>query len=269
MKTCIRSLALFGILALASTASAQESLERATVSLSDPSRPAEIRVRLVNGSISVETGATNQVVVETLQRVPRDEESSDGLRRLPQAPSLQVEERNNRVEVGTRQPNVSVHLRVQVPARADLILSTVNEGNIEVEGVEGELEIGNVNGSIALKDVAGSVLANTVNGSVTATLTRVTDRKPMAFTSLNGRVDVTLPGPTRANLRLRTDNGRILTDFDLTVIPQAPAPVEDTQSTEGRYRIGRNKVVYGSINGGGADIELRTFNGEIVVRKGN
>ena len=38
--------------------------------------------------------------------------------------------------------------------------------------------------------------------------------------------------------------------------------------SEGRYRIGKNKSLYGAINGGGADIELRTFNGEIVVRRG-
>src|SRR6187431_2253460 len=101
MNTCIRSLALFGILAFASTAPAQESIERATVSLSDPAHPAEISVRLINGSISVEAGATNEVVVETYQRSSGDPKEPKGEpHRLPPAPSLVVEERNNRVDIG-------------------------------------------------------------------------------------------------------------------------------------------------------------------------
>jgi hypothetical protein len=272
MKTIIRSLAFVLIGAACAGAAAEDSIERAAVSFSDPSRPGEVAVRLVNGSISVKAGSGKEAIVEVFPHMPGERdpgEMSDKLRRLPQSASLSVEERNNRIEIGTRQPNIPIHLRIQVPARTNLTLSTVNSGDIDVAGVEGELELSNVNGSISLTDVAGSVVAHTVNGTVEATLTRATGGKPMAFTSLNGRIDVTLPAATKANLRLRTDNGRVMTDFELTGLPQPPIPVEDTDSPDGRFRIGKNKVVYGSINGGGADIELRTFNGNVVVRKGS
>jgi DUF4097 and DUF4098 domain-containing protein YvlB len=127
--------------------------------------------------------------------------------------------------------------------------------------------IDNTNGGITLTGVAGSVVANTTNGHVVATLTRVTAQKAMAFTSFNGRVDVTLPAATRANLKLRSDNNDVFTDFDVQ-LGSAPASVQDTRREGGRFRISVNKSIYGSINGGGPDIELRTYNGNVYLRKG-
>jgi DUF4097 and DUF4098 domain-containing protein YvlB len=271
MKKLIRSLAFIAVAAFsASGAVAQESTEQGTVSFSDSSRPGEISVRLVNGSIRVKGGSGSHVTVQTFPQVPGElaNEPAVKLHRLPRTSALVVEEHNNRIEISASEPHRLINLMIQAPARTNLTLSTVNQGGIWIEGVEGELELGNVNGSISLTDVSGSVVAHTVNGLVKATLKRVTEGKPMAFTSLNGRIEVTLPATTRANLKLRTDNGEILTDFDLTALPQPAPPVDETHSPGGRYRIGKNQVVYGSINGGGADIELRTFNGDIVVRKG-
>jgi DUF4097 and DUF4098 domain-containing protein YvlB len=135
--------------------------------------------------------------------------------------------------------------------------------------VDGELEASNVNGGITLTGVSGSVVAHTVNGQVTATLARVSPQKPMAFSSLNGTVDIALPSSTKANLKLRTDNGSVYTDFDLKMLPQSSsASVEDTRQSGGRYRVEVNKIIYGAVNGGGQDIEVRTFNGNIYVRKG-
>jgi hypothetical protein len=108
-----------------------------------------------------------------------------------------------------------------------------------------------------------------VNGKVHAALVRATPQKPMAFTSLNGVVDITLPATVKANLKLRSDNGTVFTDFELKTMSQAAAVVEDTRRSGGRYRVEVNKVIYGSVNGGGADFDIRTFNGNIYVRKGS
>jgi hypothetical protein len=89
----------------------------------------------------------------------------------------------------------------------------------------------------------------------------------MAFTSLNGKVDVTLPAATRANLKLRSDQGEVYTDFDVQLKTSPSTPVEN-RGRNGKYRIEVNRAISGSINGGGPDFELRTFNGSIYVRKG-
>jgi hypothetical protein len=273
MNMFSRLLAGVTMIALCSAVTAQENAGGMTVSFSDPSRPGVLHVRLVTGSITVRGGDVKDVIIESHARSggpgpPRPAETAS-LRELPQGVSISVEEQNNRMEVSSRQMNRPIHLDIQVPARTHLDLATVNGGDIHVEGVDGELEVGNVNGSITLDSVSGSVVAHTVNGKVLATLSRVAPQKPMAFTSLNGVVDVTLPAATKANLKLRTDNGRVFTDFDLSILPQASAPVvEDTRRSGGRYRIESNKVIAGGVNGGGPDIEMRTFNGDIIVRKG-
>ena len=91
--------------------------------------------------------------------------------------------------------------------------------------------------------------------------------KQMAFTSLNGTVDVTLPPSTKANLRLRSDRGDVYSDFDVQLAASAPA-VQESGGSNGRYRINRNRSVVGAINGGGPEFELRTFNSNVYVRKG-
>jgi hypothetical protein len=246
--------------------------ETITTPLTDPSRPATIHIGLVFGSITVIGSDIKDVIVEVGgsagHKAPLPDEAR-GLRRvLPAQPLISIEEENNRVEIVSPAGNRPVRLDIQVPKKTNLELSTVNAGNIEVTGVEGELELGNVNGTIELTDVSGAVVAHTVNGRVLATLSRVTPDKPMAFTSLNGVIDVTLPPAIKANVKLRTDNGSAYTDFDMQMLPQAGTTIEDTHRESGRYRINVNKVIYGAVNGGGPDIEMRTFNGSIYLRKG-
>ena len=82
-----------------------------------------------------------------------------------------------------------------------------------------------MNGSVVLKDVSGNVVAASQNGSITANPEKITPGKPMSFTTMNGKVDVTLPGDTKAKLRLKTDNGSVYSDFDVKMEPDTSKPV--------------------------------------------
>jgi DUF4097 and DUF4098 domain-containing protein YvlB len=245
--------------------------DRVTVPLTDPSRPALIDVSLVQGSITVR--GTNRKDVLVIARPEPDRPSrrydpdATGMRRIPQTTGFRISEEGNRVKIGSDSPNRSVTFEIEAPARANLKLSTVNGGEILVENVEGDLTVSNTNGGIVLNNVAGTVNAGTTNGHVRASMTRVTADKDMAFTSLNGTVDVTLPPTTKATLRLRSNNGDVYSDFDVQLAASAPT-VEETRSSNGRYRINRNRSIVGTINGGGPEFELRTFNSNVYVRKG-
>ena len=265
---------LMGVLVAAWTsalAGQQPDGDRVTVPLTDPARPALIDVSLVHGSISVR--GTNRKDVLVIARPDNDrpprrvDPDASGMRRIPQIAGFRISEENNRVKVGADSPNRSMAFEIEAPARSNLKLSTVNGGDIVVEAVEGELTVSNVNGGITLSNVAGTVNAGTTNGSVRATLTRVDGAKEMAFTSLNGAVDVTLPPSTKATLRLRSDNGEVYSDFDVQLAASAPV-VQESRSNNGRYRISRNRSIVGAINGGGPQFELRTFNSNVYVRRG-
>jgi len=275
MKGSIRTVAGGAVMALLAgfvgTVSAQQN-ETMVVPFSDPSRPGKIEAHLLAGTITVR--GENRRDVEVVirggdSRRPGNERPAPpaGLRRLTQTPGLEItEERNElKIESGSMR-NGGANLELRVPLRTNLELGGVNGGTITVENVEGEIEIVHVNGSIVLTNVAGSVVAGTQNGSLTATLSRVMADKAMAFTSFNGKVDVTLPPSIKANLRMRSDNGDIFTDFDVQ-LQQAP-PVTRGRTNRGGYKVEVNRALYGTVNGGGPEIELRSFNGTIYLRKG-
>ena len=240
-----------------------------------------------------------------------------GLRRLTQRSGLRIEEENNVISIGSGRSMNGEDVRIQVPARTNLNLSAFND-EITVEGIEGVIEVNSMNGEITLTNVAGSVVAHATNGDVRVTLRQVTADKPMSFTSLNGNVDVTLPPPTKANLKMRSDRGEVYTDFDLQIqqrpstpvvrvappVPPAPPlpplpplPPVDPNDPKGNEREARERErqarererqarererqaqqranvrfeidsgIYGTVNGGGPEFELRTFNGDIFLRR--
>ena len=247
--------------------------EEQIVPFSDPSRPGKVEAELLHGSITVRGENRRDVSVVMRGGAPvrerNDRPVPPGMKRLNQTAGFEISEERNeiKIEASSFRPS-NASLEIRVPLRTNLELGSVNGQTITVENVEGEIEIESLNGSVTLTNVAGSVLANTQNGPITATLSRVMADKAMAFTSFNGKVDVTMPASIKANLKMRSDNGDIFTDFDVQ-LQQAPPGGRTTRGRNGtRTQIEVNRSIYGSVNGGGPEIELRSFNGTIYLRKG-
>ncbi len=249
--------------------------EQLVVPLSEPGKPGFLTVGLVNGSIHV-TGYTGKdVVIDASTNSRRDKKDDDekgrgnasGMKRIAGGASLELtaEEKDNRIKVSSDSWKHAVNLTIKVPQRFSLKLETVNDGDIVVENVQGELEISNVNGGVQLSDVSGSAVANTVNGAMTVKFKDITANAPMAFTTLNGRVDVTFPTNLKATVKLKSDRGDIYSDFDLAV--EKSQPKVDRSGQGGMYRVSVEDWTYGKINGGGPEILMKTMNGNIYLRK--
>jgi DUF4097 and DUF4098 domain-containing protein YvlB len=177
------------------------------------------------------------------------------MQRVSKAPSaLKLEQHGNRIEVSLN-PASNAGLEVKVPFASRAEVSTVN-GRVEVRGLTGELELHNTNGRIVATDVSGPVSATTVNGVVNVELSATPARAEMAFSTLNGDVDVTLPEGYGANLTMSSDNGAIYSDFEVAI---AGGEVPK------RRDVGQRMT--GKINGGGPSLLLKTFNGDIKLHK--
>ncbi|HEY2171202.1 MAG TPA: DUF4097 family beta strand repeat-containing protein [Candidatus Angelobacter sp.] len=266
----ITSIAAAVLFALAQPLYAQSD-NKVTVPLTDPSRPVTLRAHLVSGSITVKGADVKEVVVEA--RARGDEAHTggraEGMKRIPMTSTgLNIEAENNNVRVSTDSYQRTIDLTITVPTHTSLSLHSVNDGNILVNGVDGDLDIDNVNGEVDLKNIGGSVVAHALNGHVMATFNRIDPQKPMAFSSLNGDIDVTFPADLKANVSMRTDNGEVYSDFDVKVQPTAPQQtVEDNRGKGGKYKVNIDKNVRGTINGGGQEIQFKNFNGNIYIRK--
>jgi DUF4097 and DUF4098 domain-containing protein YvlB len=228
-------------------------------------------VKLVGGSITVIGYNGKDVVIDATSRtgrtVRREPAAASGMRRIETSNSfdLSADENDNQVSIKTNSWKNPIDLVIKVPQRFSLQVGTVQNGDITVENVSGELEVSNVNGAIQLNQVSGSAVANTVNGPIKATFKNVTAGAPMAFSTVNGQVDISLPSNAKAALKLKSDHGEIYSDFDL-VTEKSPAKV--TRNNQGgTYRVSIDDWTYGKINGGGAEIMMKTLHGNIYIRK--
>ena len=250
--------------------------EQLTVPLTDPNKPGSLEVALIHGYIHVVGYGGKEVVIDAVSETGRRNRADDhntnrntesGMRRISTNNSfdLTAEEKNNQVKIHTSSVNSPVNLTIKVPQRFSLKLNTINQGDITVENVTGALEINNVNGPITLTNINGSVVAQTVNGDLKTTFREVHNNTPMAFSTLNGNVDVTFPSSVKANVKLKSDNGDVFTDFDIDVDKSQPKATRTNQS--GMYRVTVDDWVYGKINNGGPEVMMKNMQGNIYVRK--
>jgi DUF4097 and DUF4098 domain-containing protein YvlB len=217
----------------------------------------------------VKTYEGKEVVVEARLRNRENSRNEGGPKRLAiSTTGLSVEEENNEININTDSYMHPIDVTVSVPAHTSLKLRAVNDGDIVVTGVDGELDVDDVNGSVTLNNISGSAVAHALNGHVHATFTKVDPQKAMAFSSLNGDIDVTFPADLKANVSIRSDQGDVFSDFDVQLKAASSQPVvEDGRGHGGKYRVKIDKTVHGTINGGGPEIQFRNFQGQIYIRK--
>lgn len=244
--------------------------EQLTVPLSDPAKPGTLKVHLVNGSIHVTGYNGNQVVIDATARQDKPEKpkvNAEGMKRISRNGALDISatEENNVVNVSSKLVNSKIDLNIKVPNKFSLNVGTVNDGDILIENVDGVLEITNVNGDIRLNNISGSAVANTVNGLMKANFKTMDAKSPMAFSTLNGNVDVTLPPTAKFDVKLKSDRGEIYSDFDVDVDKAAPQATRT--SKDGMYKVSIEDWVKGKVNGGGAEIMMKNMNGNIYMRK--
>ncbi|WP_337169701.1 DUF4097 family beta strand repeat-containing protein [Gemmatimonas aurantiaca] len=147
--------------------------------------------------------------------------------------------------------DVSVHFTVRVPEGVRVNLSTVN-GGIEVNGVTSEVVATTVNGSLRARSAGGPVRATTVNGSIYVAMGSVGSAEELEYTTVNGAITIELPDNFGAQFDLSTVNGRVNTDFPITV--------SGTLSSR-RLR--------GTVGNGHTRLRASTVNGAITLRRLN
>ena len=192
-------------------------LNKSVVRFSDPTKPGTLRLLLPWADVHVTgTDGPDVIVESSLNDKDKGETRDDGLRRLDDEVSFELTEDHNVAVVSIVGENAwAAHgseFSIKVPRNTNLVVRTEAGGDILVEKVEGDLDINSVNGEVTLRDVASSAVVNTMNGEIHASF-KSAPVKPISFSTMNGEISLFLPKDTKANLRMRTHNGSILTDF--------------------------------------------------------
>jgi hypothetical protein len=244
-----------------------QDTQKETIQFSNPSAPHKLDVELIGGAVTVKGYDGRDVLIEySTSGIPNNyrrgrapEPPPPGMHRIGGNRAVDISESNNTVTVKSNFP-MNGDFNIQVPADTSVSVKTFTGKAITIDNISGEIEASNMNGQVTVTNASGPVVATSMNGKITASLNRVPPDKDMSFSTMNGIVDVTLPADTKANFKMRADNGDIYTDFDVKLDGQAAPQAGKRRSRDGRTQSG-------TINGGGPEIQFTTFNGRIVIHK--
>ncbi|MBC7367968.1 MAG: DUF4097 family beta strand repeat protein [Undibacterium sp.] len=205
-----------------------------SIKFSEPGKPGTVKIRVAHGDVRI-TGIKSdngEVTVKSDAQAVTSAPRKDGLRVITAASSFALFEKANVITLDATENwshGLGGDFTLTVPKSTSVIITSAWGGDISCTDLSGDVEIKGLNGEVKLTNLSGGAVVETMNGGIKASITELHDGKPLSFTSMNGEVALNLPADIKANVRLRTQNGSILTDFDDRVLvtktetaPQTP-----------------------------------------------
>jgi len=261
----IRAALILAAITAAAPVFAQGKPQVITIPLSSPGEPYELDIGILSARIEVIGEAREDLeFAVTVEQSSRRIITPSGTQPITiGAYSLEVDEDDNQVSVDTDWRADKVNIVARVPQRGNLYLSTTNDGEIIVSNVIGNLEMDNTNGPITATGISGSVIAETVNEDIEVSFTNLDGNNAMSLISINGNIDLGIPGNAGAQLHIDTAKGEIYSDFEVEV--QASEPVVERREDRGGVEVRVESVIIANVNGGGPVVRLETLNGDIKI----
>ncbi|WP_031530038.1 DUF4097 family beta strand repeat-containing protein [Dyadobacter crusticola] len=149
---------------------------------------------------------------------------------------------------------------IRLPRQVAVLFQETNwqgGSKVGVANMDGDLEIRTNGADINLNKVTGPVVANSTSGSVNVIFSALSQSKPTAISTISGEIDVSLPATAKSNMKLRSINGEMYTDFELGV----------KNAKDGLSKVGGASNIEGTTNGGGVEVQLNTISSNIYIRK--
>ena len=202
-------------IALLLLASARGEETSNSIKFSDPTKPGTLRINLGRGDLVVEGADTSEVTLKSDAQEISAKPRKDGMRVISAASGFSFKEANNVVTVDSlmHTGGRSADFHFTVPRNTTVVVENAWGGDIRCTALSGDIEINSMHGEIELVDVSGGIVVGTMNGEIHASIRELHEGKPLSFTSMNGEVVVRVPETAKANVRFRTQNGVVLTDF--------------------------------------------------------
>lgn len=213
----------------------------------------------VNGRITAEPATDDKVTLEGRRTAKgsTDEVAKEMLAKL----EIREEVSGDRVRVESRPPRLSgfngheIEWTIRVPKGVVVDLRTVN-GGVRINGLQGEVHAKTTNGGVKGSNVTATILeASSVNGGIEIELGALDANGTIDIETVNGGVSLGLASDSKATIVARAVNGGVRVD-GLEIEKQ-----EQPNSSESKRRL------EGTLNGGGAKVNISTTNGGIRISR--
>jgi hypothetical protein len=240
-------------------------IEQLVINIAPESLPGMLTFENPKGSIKVTGYDGNVLVVNgTLRFNSKDSNADNGLRRIGQnVLDISAEVNGNGIILFCGTTGKTVDFDIKMPRNYSIKIKSLDNGIVDIVNINGEIEVENNNGDISLENISGSAVLSSVYGKISAVFREVKPESPMMFTSFEGDISITLPESINAQLKMKSENGEILSDFDIKPLSRQPV----IKKVDNAQIYSLDDWVIGLINAGGPEYIIRTYNGRILIRK--
>lgn len=216
------------------------------------------------------SGKTNEIVEEGKQEFKLEfEQKADSLIAYTIEPFDSRPNRNrdrwNKNEYRKIQYRYNLNYTIKVPKSMNLVVSTINNGDIVITDVSGFMKVNNINGKITVKNAQKANEIRTINGDVNINYTALPPENAQYYT-LNGNLNIVYPTNFSADCEFKTFQGDFYTDFE--DVEKLPARVTKTVSETDKgttHKLSKGSII--RIGSGGKNLKFETFNGNIYIKK--
>lgn len=214
-----------------------------------------ISLENVNGDVTITGWDRDEVLIEAVKK-GRSQEALDNA-------EIDIDAREDAIHIETDyrrndesrrgRDAASVDYTIHVPRGARLDEIELVNGSLTLEDVAGDVAASLVNGQVRASGLTGDAEISTVNGELEIALAEVDTDRSIDLSSVNGSLELSVPGHAGADVEASTVHGSIRNDFGLEV------------KRDGF--VGRK--LEGAIGQGGARVQLSNVNGSIDIRQGD
>lgn len=266
-KKSMHGLLLCLLLACAQTAFAQGRPQVVNVPLARPGEPIRLDIDILMAHIEVIGEDREDAMFEvTAAGGERKIITPSGAQSIKGSSfAFEIDQDDNEISFDSDWRAEKVTVLARVPNRANVSLSTVNDGEIIVSNIVGNLQLSNVNGPITARNISGSVIAESVNAQIDVNFAAIDEVNASSFETINGDIAVGIPANAGAQLHLDSGQGEITSDFEVEVMPTEGTVKRDENGNGVAIRI--ENVIVAKVNGGGPILRLKSLHGDMHIRE--
>lgn len=284
------------------TANAKEQKKQYELALSQPDEPMFLNVDMRNGSIDIEgydgkvveiiavftplskeqqmdeyksrkqwerdearRQARHQPLPTKANNQPKQKRSKEGLKVVNnQLMNLEIKEHNNRVRIVSEHSTFFTTVTLKVPKTASVEVDLYRGGEIAITNISGPVELDAWQANVRAQAISGPIVAETHQSDIEVIFSSFNDQHPTSLTTYSGDIDLTIPAKMAANMNVQNYRGQILSGIDEEFVTSES--VKESQDGKSKEIVVGGQMT-AKINGGGQDISLITYSGDVYIRQ--
>ena len=213
-----------------------------------------VELENINGSAHITVWDRNEVKVDAVKYAgtkERLDEAQIKVNASANSVAIKTDYRDRDLTFNDYEHNnpAGVEYTLTVPRGARLSEIRLINGSLDVSGVTGEVVAECINGRLTANGLGGRAQLSTINSRLNAQFDHLT-AAPIELSSVNGRVELTLPSDAKAEVTATTVHGGIENDFGFRVIDHRWVG----HDMAGQLGIGGTRIRLNNVNGG---VEIR------------